>query len=142
MKDEDKRKTANRVNQLEHLIENFTRTERHLEQHSDIIRDEQMINTARIQSVRKDEINSLEDALIHGVGLNRESDNDDNSRNQPVQDDKGDLENLKINYDYTENFLAEHAEEMDPETIEKVKHKQAHRISLMEKFSQENKNEQ
>ena len=104
-----------RVEQLENLVEAHTRTERHLEQHSDIASEEQIQRAKELQEVREKEIEKLENIIAYG----------ENAYND-------ELENLKKNYEYTEGYLRHNADHMDPETLKKTKEKQEHRREQMD----------
>lgn len=98
-----------RINELINLVEKYIRTERHLEQHSDIIELGQMKHTLEIQDQRQDNINHLKDLLVNG------SSNHD------------DFKNLQRNYHYTHNYLRHHEGHMDKKTLNATKEKQKHR---------------
>lgn len=76
--DENKR----RIEQLENLVEAHTRTERHLEQHSDIASEEQLERAKELQRIREEEIEKLENIIAYGENY----DNDE-------------LKNVQKNYD-------------------------------------------
>ena len=54
-----------RLEELENLIENHTRTERHLEQYSDWVSDEGFKSTIDKQKSREENIESIENAIIN-----------------------------------------------------------------------------
>ncbi len=106
---------AKRLEHLVDLVECHTRTERHLEQHSDIASPEQIQHAEKIQQVREDQIDNLKNAIAYGVHSNQD-----------------DLEGVQKNYRYTEGYLNHNAEHMESSTLEKTKEKQAHRKEQMD----------
>ncbi|WP_058485881.1 hypothetical protein [Defluviitalea phaphyphila] len=112
IKNEDRicNENKRRLEQLENLVEAYTRTKRHLEQHADIASEEQLNRAKELQNIREQEIEHLEDIIAYGEHAN----------NDP-------LENTKKNYEYTQGYLNNNADNMDYETLEKTKEKQKHR---------------
>ena len=111
-----------RLEQLENLVEAHTRTERHLEQHSDIASEEQIKRAEELQKIREDQIEHLEDIIAYGENVNNDE-----------------LKNLERNYEYTKGYMNHNLEHMDDETLNKTKEKQEHRKEQME-FYKRNKN--
>ncbi|OGO85475.1 MAG: hypothetical protein A2Y22_09415 [Clostridiales bacterium GWD2_32_59] len=130
--DREERKNANRLDTLENILEKHTRTERHLEQHSDIANPDQIKHSKEIQGERENEIKTIENKIIFG----------DTSK------DNDELGNVKKNFEFTKGYLMENAKEMDDFTLEKTIEKQQNRTKHMENFERgqendaENKNEQ
>ena len=104
--DENKR----RIEQLENLVEAHTRTERHLEQHSDIASEEQLERAKELQRIREEEIEKLENIIAYG-------ENYDNDK----------LKNVQKNYEYTQGYINHNIDHMDEETLKKTLEKQEHR---------------
>jgi hypothetical protein len=65
-KDQEQREDLRRLDALESLVEAHTRTERHLEQHSDIASKEQIEHAKGIQKKREEQIDNLENILATG----------------------------------------------------------------------------
>lgn len=105
-KDQD----AKRLDQLENLIEKHTRTERHLEQHSDIASPEAIAHADEIQNEREQEIDNLKNVIAHGKHVNVDE-----------------TANLQRNYEFTKGYLDENSDRMDNETLQRTKEKQEHR---------------
>lgn len=105
-KDQD----AKRLDQLENLIEKHTRTERHLEQHSDIANPEAIAHADEIQNEREQEIDNLKNVIAHGKHVNVDE-----------------TANLQRNYEFTKGYLDENSDRMDNETLQRTKEKQEHR---------------
>jgi hypothetical protein len=111
--------TEKRLDQLVDLVEKHTRTERHLEQHSDIARPEAIAHSEEIQNEREQEINNLKNIIAHGKHVN-----------------VNDAENLQRNYEFTNSYLKENADRMDSTTLEKTKEKQEHRQEHLNNMQQ------
>jgi hypothetical protein len=104
----------NRVNQLINTVENYTRTERHLEQHSDIGNPERLERAADVQSQRKSEIDHLKDSIVYGV---------------ECSDNK--LHNLRENYDDTEEYISHYGSKMAEEDLKNINKKQENRLDTL-----------
>jgi hypothetical protein len=99
-----------RINQLINLVDKHTRTERHLEQHSDIASPEALKHSMEIQREREEEIENLKNVIIHGKHINVD-----------------DMANLERNYKFTNSYLEENAEHIDSATLHRTKEKQRNR---------------
>lgn len=100
-----------RIDQLRNVVEKQTRSERHLEEHSDISKSsENIAHVKEIQRDRENEIQNLKDIIVHG---------DQNNNNQ--------LENTEKRLVYTEGYLNHNADHMDKESFINAKAKQEHR---------------
>lgn len=100
-----------RIDHLANLVEKKTRTERHLEQHSDISSSPHNIEHAReIQQERQDEIDHLKDKIAYGENI---------SNNEK--------ENTEKRLLYTEGYLNHNADHMNQESFKNAKEKQEHR---------------
>ena len=60
---EDYEKIDRQLENLENLVENHTRTQRHLEQYSEIGNPENRDNARKVQKVREEEIKTLENKI-------------------------------------------------------------------------------
>ena len=103
-----------RMNQLMNLVEKHTRTERHLEQHSDIASPESVEHSEEIQKEREKEIENLKNVIVHGKHVNVDE-----------------YSNLQRNYEFTSNYLKENADHIDQNTLENTKEKQENREQQM-----------
>lgn len=110
-----KEKTAGRVNQLVNDVENYTRTERHLEQHSDIGDPDRLKNAIGIQKEREEEINHLKDRIVHGAGNTT----------------GGSINNLKENFEDTNEYMANYADHLNKKDLENLQQKQKNRLESM-----------
>ncbi|MFX0548591.1 hypothetical protein ACOAKC_04580 [Hathewaya histolytica] len=121
MKKANEREVKNRLNELERTMENYVRTERHLEQHSDIASREQLENAKSIQESRREDMQELENSIVHG--------NDIENNTQQQQ-----LENLKDNYVSTQGYLNHNSENMSREDLSNLKEKQENRKEQMDRM--------
>ncbi|NMM64719.1 hypothetical protein HBE96_19100 [Clostridium sp. P21] len=108
--------TENRVDQLINTVENYTRTERHLEQHSDIGDPKRLERATDIQNQRKSEIEHLKDNIVYG--------------NETFNNN---LHNLKENYDDTEEYMNHYGSEMSQEALNNMKEKQQNRLEELDR---------
>ncbi|TAH64784.1 MAG: hypothetical protein EWM47_11905 [Anaerolineaceae bacterium] len=101
-----------RIDHLVNLVEKSTRTQRHLEEHSDISRSPDNIELVKeIQKERNDQIEDLKNKIVYGDAHNREKQ----------------IENTEKRFLYAEGYLNNNAEHMDNETFKNTKEKQEHR---------------
>ncbi|MCM8709697.1 hypothetical protein M2651_01510 [Clostridium sp. SYSU_GA19001] len=105
-----KDQNAKRLEQLENLVEKHTRTERHLEQHSDIARPEAIAHSEEIQMEREQAIDNLKHIIINGKHSNVDE-----------------VSNLQRNYEFTNSYIEANADRMDSTTLEYTKEKQKNR---------------
>lgn len=114
-------KKERKVDNLIHLVENHTRTERHLEQYSNI-GDPKFKNMAREkQYIREEQIESLKDQLAN-----------EHHKMSP----KEHLENLKENYEKSKNYLENNYENMSQEQAHNMIEKQYHQEQQMNQLEQ------
>lgn len=109
-KDCKNQEKLNRLNELENVVEKYTRTERHLEEHSDISNDSSIHSAEEKQRNREDEIKSLKDKIIYGDSV-------------PTNE----KENLKKNIQYGEGYIKHNADNMNKSDLENLKDKQENR---------------
>lgn len=102
--------TKNQINQIIETVENYTRTERHLEQNQDITSPEQKRQADRIQNERREEIDNLTNKIVYGDNYN-------------VKDN----EQLKANYEKSETYMKYNADHMSSEDLRNLKEKQINR---------------
>lgn len=107
-----------RVDHLINLVERKTRTERHLEEHSDISSSPENIEHAKdIQRVREQEIDNLKNILSHGEGGREDQ-----------------LQNTEKRFRYAEGYLNHNADHMDDESFKNTREKQEHRKEQMDRL--------
>lgn len=109
-----------RINQLVNLVEKSTRTQRHLEEHSDISSSAENIqHVMELQKERKEEIDNLKNIITNS---------DYNRRNKHK-------ENTEKRFLYTEGYLNNNADRMDSKSFENAKKRQEHRKEQLDSFS-------
>ena len=91
-------------------VQNYTRTERHLEQHADIGDPKGKAHAMDIQKAREAEIQQLKNTIVYGDAY-----------------DDHPLENLKENIDDTKEYVEQFGSKMDEETLQNIKEKQKNR---------------
>lgn len=106
-----------RIDQLINLVEKHTRSERHLEEHSDIATPENIEHSKEVQRQREAEINNLKNVIAHGKNANVDE-----------------VSNLQRNFEFTEGYLQNNSDSMDKETLESTKEKQEHRQDQLDNF--------
>ena len=107
-----------RVEHLVNLVEAQTRTERHLEEHSDISKSPENIHHAKtVNQEREQEIQNLKNILAHGENYNN---------NQK--------ENTEKRLRYAEGYLNHNAEHMKDEDFKNAKAKQEHRKEQLDQM--------
>jgi hypothetical protein len=104
----------NKVEELINVVDNYTRTQRHLEQYSDIGDPKNVEHARKIQNVREEEINNLTNKISYGNGRTDTTVNDE-------------INNLEKNYMYAEGYLDHNAEHMPKEDFKNLKEKQENR---------------
>lgn len=115
----------NKERQLEDLIntvERHTRTERHLEQYSNIGDQYYKDEARKKQSVREKQIVDLKDNIIG---------------NKDKLTNKEQFENLVDNYESAEGYLRNNFENMDEEQFTNMEKKQANRRTQMQNISRQ-----
>lgn len=109
---------AARLDQLTNIVDHYTRTERHLEQHSDISNPENIAHAEEIQKERKEEIDNLKNIIAYGKHENQDE-----------------VSNLKRNIEYTDNYLKDNADTLDKKTMERTREKQQHRKDQLDSLT-------
>lgn len=105
-------KKDRQLNNLIHLVENHTRTQRHLEQYSHIGDPNNKEHARKIQKIREEEMNDLCDKL---------------NGNADIQTKEEQIENLKQKYESTQEYLHHNKEDMDTEMLQNLQQKQEKR---------------
>ena len=106
-------KKERQLENLENLVENHTRTERHLEQYSHIGSKENKDNAREKQEVRERQILELENKIL---GL-------DTNEIPEVQ-----LENLKQRYESIQGYINNNRDKLAPDILEQLEEKQSNRM--------------
>ena len=109
---EDYEKKDRQLENLENLVENYTRTQRHLEQYLEIGNPENKENARKVQKVREEEIKTLE-KQIKG----------EKDRITPEEH----LENVKEKYNNTQGYIENNKESMNEDMLRNLYEKQQNR---------------
>lgn len=120
---EDYEKKDRQLDNLVNLVENHTRTKRHLEQYSEIGNKENKEHARKVQEVREEQIDKLKNQ-IKGV--------EDNETPEEQ------LENLKENYESTEGYIHNNIENIDREQLSNLEKKQENRRIQIDFLEDEN----
>ncbi|NLN40565.1 MAG: hypothetical protein GX160_00965 [Clostridiales bacterium] len=104
-----------RIEELLNINNRYVRTQRHLEQYSNISDPENLRHASKIQEERKDRMENLKNIIAYGK-----------------HEQEDDVENLEKNLEYTEGYLENNASRMDDYTLRKTQEKQAHRKEQLE----------
>lgn len=108
---------------LENLVENHTRTQRHLEQYSEIGDPNNKENARKIQKIREQQIKELESKL-----------KDEDKYISPEEH----LENLKENYISTQGYMKNNRDSIDEQMLNNLLEKQQHREEQINFLENEN----
>lgn len=109
---EDYEKKDRQLENLENLVENYTRTQRHLEQYSEIGNPKNKENARKVQKVREEEIKTLENQI-----------KGENTKITPEEH----LENVKEKYYNTEGYIKNNKDGMNQDMLRNLYEKQQHR---------------
>lgn len=109
---EETLKKERQLENLENLVENHTRTQRHLEQYSHIGSKENKDNARQKQEIREMQIEELENKIL-GI---------DSNEMPEVQ-----LENLKQRYESIEGYINNNRDTIPQDVLEQLQEKQINR---------------
>lgn len=113
---EDLRKAnERRIEELLNIDNRYVRTERHLEQHTDIADPERIEHAYKIQDDRENRMENLKDIIANDI-----NEDDDN------------IENLEKRIKYTEGYLRNNEDDMDNVTLQNTIEKQKNRMEQLE----------
>ena len=121
---ENLEKKDEQLRNLENLIENHTRTERHLEQYSEIGEKANKENARNIQKIREEEIKKLENKI-----------KEEDKYITPEEH----LENLKEKDNNTANYVENNKDHMDNQIYKNLQEKQQRREEQIDFLQNENK---
>ena len=114
---EDQAKKERQLDNLTNLVENHTRTKRHLEQYSEI-GDPEFKNMAREkQEKREENMYKLKREIL------------DEDENQTLEQQ---IENLHDNYEAAQRYIEANQNTMAPQDLQNLQAKQQHRKEQME----------
>lgn len=122
MEDFEKEEMEKKDRQLDHLInlvENYTRSKRHLEQYSEIGDPKNKQNAREKQQVREEQIGELKGQII---GKCEET--------TKIEQ----LENLKQNYEISKEYIENNLDNMDQEMYDNLEKKQKNRRNQIQQL--------
>lgn len=105
-------KKERQLDNLVNLVENHTRTERHLEQYSEIGDQENKEHAREVQNDREGQMEDLKGKLSGG---------------EDIQTREEQLENLEERYQKTEGYIQNNKNNMNQETLQNIENKQQNR---------------
>jgi len=121
--DREMLKKEKKVDNLINIVENHTRTLRHLEQYSEI-GDLEFKEMARDkQRVREEQIDELKEQLI---GADRD-----------IQTKGEQLEGTKTRYEFAQGYMENYEDKMNPNDLENLRKKQEHRKEQIANLSED-----
>lgn len=105
-------KKDRQLDNLINLVENHTRTERHLEQYSHIGNGNNKEHARKVQEVREEQIEDLRDKL-------------NGDANRQTREEQ--IENLEQKYENTQGYMEHNKEDIDEEMLRNLEKKQENR---------------
>lgn len=99
-----------RIEELLNINNRYVRTQRHLEENSDIASPDQLKHSLEIQDEREATMENLKNIIAQG-------------KHEQVDE----VDNLKRNLEFTDHYIRRHMDHMDEETLQNSKTKQEHR---------------
>lgn len=114
-------KKERKVDNLINLVENHTRTERHLEQYAHIGDPKYKKMAIEKQNVRENQIESLKDQLVY--------------EHKKISNEEQ-LENVKNSYERTKNYLGNNFKNMSQEQITNMGNKEANQMRQIQRLEQ------
>ena len=115
----DNQKKENQVDNLMNLVERHTRTERHLEQYSEIGSKGNKQRAREKQDIREDEMNNLKSKLV----------NENETKQEQYQ-------NLAENYKRAQSYMEDNYENISPERLQNMQTRQTNRREQMENLAE------
>lgn len=114
--DTEKDKKGRQIDNLINIVENHTRTKRHLEQYSEIGNPQNKENARGKQEIREQEIQILKNELL-----------DQNNETKEEQ-----IENIIDNYQNTQGYIDNNYNVLPEEMLSNLKNKQENRKTQLE----------
>lgn len=109
---DNNKKKDRQLDNLINLVENHTRTERHLEQYSYIGDKDNKDHAREIQDIREEQIGDLRNKL---------------NGNDDIQTTEEQIENLENKYESTQNYINNNKDNMTDEMLTNIENKQLKR---------------
>ncbi len=114
---DEQNKKDRQIDNLINLVENHTRTERHLEQYSHIGNQDNKDHAREIQEIREEQIDDLREKL---------------NGNADIQTREEQIENLEKKYENTQEYMENNKYEMSEEMLANLQEKQEKRRIQLE----------
>ena len=114
---EEQNKKDRQIDNLINLVENHTRTERHLEQYSHIGDQDNKDHAREVQETREEQIDDLREKL---------------NGNADIQTREEQIENLEKKYESTQEYMENNQYEMSEEMLANLQEKQEKRRIQLE----------
>lgn len=108
--EELKHANERRIEELLSINNRYVRTQRHLEENSNIASLDQLKHSFEIQNDREERMENLKNIIAHGQ-----------------HDQVDEVQNLKKHIEYTDHYLQHHSGHMDQDSLQKTNEKQEHR---------------
>lgn len=115
----DNQKKENQVDNLMNLVERHTRTERHLEQYSEIGNKENKDRAREKQNIREEEMNNLKSKIV----------NENETKAEQYQ-------NLAENYKRAQSYMEDNYENISEERLQNMQNRQNNRREQIENLSE------
>ena len=115
----DSQKKENQLDNLINLVERHTRTERHLEQYSEIGDKDSKQRAREKQDIREDEMNNLKSKLV----------NENETKTEQYQ-------NLEENYKRAQSYMEDNYENISEERLQNMQERQNNRREQIESLAE------
>ena len=115
----DSQKKENQLDNLINLVERHTRTERHLEQYSEIGDKDSKQRAREKQDIREDEMNNLKSKLV------------DENETKTEQ-----YQNLEENYKRAQSYMEDNYENISEERLQNMQERQNNRREQIESLAE------
>ena len=115
----ENQKKENQVDNLMNLVERHTRTERHLEQYSEIGNKENKDRAREKQNIREEEMNNLKSKIV----------NNNETKTEQYQ-------NLAENYKRAQSYMEDNYENISQERLQNMQNRQNNRREQIENLSE------
>jgi hypothetical protein len=123
MENNNSEKKERQIDNLINVVENHTRTQRHLEQYSEIGNPKNKQNAREKQNTREKEIKVLKNQILETTL---------DTRNKQI-------ENLISNYKNTEDYIDNNYNELPEEMLSNLENKQNNRVNQLENLVYDSK---
>ncbi len=121
MEEEEKRKKERQIDNLTNLVENHTRTERHLEQYSEIGSKGNKDNAREKQEIREKQMQDLKEQILG------------EKENETKQEQ---VENIIENYNSTAGYMEKNYENISEQDRENLEKKQENRMEQVKNLEE------